>query len=145
MCTAFHFYFWIHCAVLCCAKSLQSCLTLCDPMAYSLPGSSVHGILQAIVLEWVVMHSFRGSSQPRDPTHIFYVSGSLLLVPPGKPLYTLQPPKFLVTSPYIWSPSSISPSPPSLPPPSPFTLATHTLFSVSMCLVCLIFFFFFAF
>ena len=37
------------------AKSLQSCLTLCDPMDCSLPGSSVHGILQARILEWVVM------------------------------------------------------------------------------------------
>ena len=35
-----------------CAKSLQSCLTLCDPMARSPPGSSVHGILQARMLEW---------------------------------------------------------------------------------------------
>jgi len=35
------------------AKSLQSCPTLCDPMDYSLPGSSVHGILQARILEWV--------------------------------------------------------------------------------------------
>ena len=34
------------------AKSLQSCLTLCDPMDSSLPGSSIHGILQARVLEW---------------------------------------------------------------------------------------------
>ena len=37
------------------AKSLQSCLTLCDPMDYSLPGSSVHGILHARILEWVAM------------------------------------------------------------------------------------------
>ena len=44
-----------------CAKSLQSCLTLC-PMDYSLPGSSVHGILQARIQEWVVMPSSRGSS-----------------------------------------------------------------------------------
>ena len=34
------------------AKSLQSCLTLCDPMDWSLPGSSIHGIFQARVLEW---------------------------------------------------------------------------------------------
>ena len=34
------------------AKSLQSCLTLCDPMDCSLPGSSIHGIFQATVLEW---------------------------------------------------------------------------------------------
>ena len=37
------------------AKSLQSCPTLCDPMDCSLPGSSVHGILQARVLEWVAI------------------------------------------------------------------------------------------
>ena len=42
-----------HCCCCCCAaKSLQSCLTLCDPMDCSLPGLSVHGILQARTLEW---------------------------------------------------------------------------------------------
>ena len=46
------------------AKSLQSCPTLCDPMDCSLPDSSVHGILQAKILEWVAMPSSRGSSQP---------------------------------------------------------------------------------
>ena len=44
------------------AKSLQSCPTLCDLMDHSLPGSSVHGILQAQILEWVAMPSSRGSS-----------------------------------------------------------------------------------
>ena len=44
------------------AKSLQSCLTLWDPMDYSLPGSSVHGILQTRMLEWVAMPSSRESS-----------------------------------------------------------------------------------
>ena len=48
------------------AKSLQSCPTLCDPMDCSPPGSSVRGILQARILEWVAMPSSRGSSQPRD-------------------------------------------------------------------------------
>ena len=43
-------------------KSLQLCLTLCDPMDCSLLGSSVHGILQARILEWVAMPSCRGSS-----------------------------------------------------------------------------------
>ena len=43
----------------------QSCLTLSDPMDYSLPGSSTHGIFQARVLEWVVIAFSRGSSQPR--------------------------------------------------------------------------------
>ena len=44
------------------AKLLQSCLILCDPMDCSLPGSSVLGILQARILEWVAMPSSRGSS-----------------------------------------------------------------------------------
>ena len=43
----------------------QSCLTLCDPMDCSLPGSSVHGIYQAIVLEWIAISFSRGSSWPR--------------------------------------------------------------------------------
>ena len=45
------------------SKSLQLCSTLCNPMDCSLPGSSVHGILQAGILEWVAMHFSRGSSQ----------------------------------------------------------------------------------
>ena len=45
-----------------CAKSLQLCLTLCDPMDRNPPGSSVLGILQARILEWVDMPSSRGSS-----------------------------------------------------------------------------------
>ena len=45
-----------------CAKSLQSCLTLCDPMDCSLPGFSAHGILQAVILEWVATSPSRGSS-----------------------------------------------------------------------------------
>ena len=39
------------------AQALQLCLTLCDPMDYSPPGSSVHGILQARILEWIAMPS----------------------------------------------------------------------------------------
>ena len=57
-----------------CAKSLQSCPTLCDTMDYSLPDSSVHGILQARILEWVAMSSSRGSSQSRRQTHVSYNS-----------------------------------------------------------------------
>ena len=48
----------------------QSCPTLCDPMDCSLPGSSVHGIFQAIVLEWIAISFSRGSSQPRDQTRV---------------------------------------------------------------------------
>ena len=50
------------------AKSLQSCLTLWDLMDCSPPGSSVHGILQARILEWVAIPSSRGSSHLRDRT-----------------------------------------------------------------------------
>ena len=46
----------------------HSCLTLCDPMDYSLPGSSVHGIFQARILEWVAISYSWGSAQPRDQT-----------------------------------------------------------------------------
>ena len=56
-----------------CAKSLQSCLTHCDPMDCSPPGSSVHGILQARILEWVAMPSSRGPSRPRDRISICIV------------------------------------------------------------------------
>ena len=52
------------------AKSLQLCPTLCNPMDYSPQGSSVHGILQASIPEWVPMLSSRGSSPPRDQTRI---------------------------------------------------------------------------
>ena len=52
---------------LCCAKSLQLCPTFCNPMDCSPPGSSVHGILQARILEWVAVPSSRGSSWPRNP------------------------------------------------------------------------------
>ena len=76
------------------AKSLQTCLTLCNPMDCSLPGSPVHGILQARILEWLAMLSFRGSSQPRYQTHIscllHWQTGSLPLTPPGKPSSTLM-------------------------------------------------------
>ena len=50
---------------MCCVMLLQSCLTLCDPMDCSPPGSSVHGILQARIMEWIARPSSRGSSWPR--------------------------------------------------------------------------------
>ena len=48
----------------------QPCLTLHDPVDCSLPGSSVHGVLQARILGWVAIPFSRGSSQPRDPTQV---------------------------------------------------------------------------
>ena len=54
----------------------QSCPTPCNPMNYSPPGSSVHGIFQARILEWVAVSFSRGSSQPRDRTCISHIAGS---------------------------------------------------------------------
>ena len=60
--------------LLCVCLAAQSCLCLCDPMDYSPPGSSVHGILQARILEWIAISFSRGSSRLRDQTHMSYVS-----------------------------------------------------------------------
>ena len=56
----------------------QSCPTLCNPMDCSIAGSSFHGILQARVLEWVAISFSRGSSWPRDLTHISCISRQIL-------------------------------------------------------------------
>ena len=56
---------WYMCV---CAKLLQLCPTLFDPMDCSPPGSSLHGILQETILEWVAMPSSKGTSQSRDRT-----------------------------------------------------------------------------
>ena len=87
---------YLHCraglslvAAVCCA---QSCLTLCDPMDWSPPGSSVHGILQARILEWGATPSSRGSSQSRNQTCIsciFCMAGKFFTAEPlGKPLFS---------------------------------------------------------
>ena len=60
----------------------QLCLTLCNPVDCSLPGSSVIGTFQARTLEWVAISFSRGSSRPRDRTRVF---GFFTTVPPGKP------------------------------------------------------------
>ena len=56
------------------AQPLHLCPSLCDPMDCSLPGSSVHGIFQTRILEWVAIPSSRGSSRLKDWTFISYVS-----------------------------------------------------------------------
>ena len=53
----------------------QSCSTLCNPMDCSLPGFSVHGILQARILEWITISFSRGSSQARDQTRVSHIGG----------------------------------------------------------------------
>ena len=58
----------------------QLCPTLCDPMDCSLPGSSVHGILQARILKWVAISFSRGSSQLRDWTWVSHTAGRLFTI-----------------------------------------------------------------
>ena len=84
------------------AKLLQLCLTLCNPVDCCPPASSLHGILQARILEWVAMPSSRGSSWARDWTRVSYCLllwqvGSLPLVPPGKPCQGNSPHKLIVS------------------------------------------------
>ena len=71
-----------------CGKSLQLCLTICNTMDCSTPGSFVQGILQARILEWVAMPFSIGSFRPRDLTHIscllHWPAGPLPLATPGK-------------------------------------------------------------
>ena len=57
-----------------CVLVAQLCLTLCDPMDCSLPSSSVHGLLQARLLEWVLIPFSRGSSWLRDWTWVFHIA-----------------------------------------------------------------------
>ena len=57
------------------SKVAQSCLTLCNPVDCSLPGSSIHEILQAKILEWVAISFSRGSSWTRDWTQVSHIAG----------------------------------------------------------------------
>ena len=87
-----------------CVRSLQSCPTLCDPVDCSPAGSSVQGILQARVLEWVAVPSSRGSSSPRDRTCIScIVDGFFSTEPQGKPWHDPKE-KSSVTFDISWEP-----------------------------------------
>ena len=61
-------------------KVAQLCLIPCDPMSGSLPGSSVHGILQARMLVWVAIPFSRGSSQLRDQTQVSCIAGGFFTI-----------------------------------------------------------------
>ena len=75
------------------AKSLQSCPTLCNSMDYSPPDSSVHGILQERILEWVAIPFSRGPSQPKQVSNpcllglLHWQASPLPLSPPGTGQY----------------------------------------------------------
>ena len=88
------------CVCVCaCAQSLQSCPNLCNPMDYSPPGSSIHGILQARILECIFMSSSRRSSQPRSNLCLLnLLHCSWILYPlsqPGSPLENIVEPKYI--------------------------------------------------
>ena len=65
----------MYCVCVCVCAQLLSCVQLFAIPWGNLPGSSVHGILQARILEWVAISYSRGSSQPRDQTHVSCASG----------------------------------------------------------------------
>ena len=75
----------------------QSCLTLCNPMDSSPPGSSSHGILQAKILEWIVIPFCRGSSQSWDQTQVFCISGRLFSI-----RATREAPIYLIIKGIFW-------------------------------------------
>ena len=72
----------IICFILLCCYCLidKKCPYFCDPMDYSLPGSSIHGISQARILEWVAISFSRGSSWPRDWTQVSCIASRLLTI-----------------------------------------------------------------
>ena len=79
--SAIDFYFnSIVINILLCVLVTQLCLTLCDPKDSILPGSSVCGILQARILEWVAIPSFRGSSRPKDGPQVSCIAGGFLII-----------------------------------------------------------------
>ena len=70
--------FGVKCAVMC--RVAQSYPPLCDPVDCNLPGSSVHGVLRARILERVAMPSSRGSSRPRDRTQVSCIAGGFFTI-----------------------------------------------------------------
>ena len=79
---------YYYCPLIMCVFSHKSCPTLLDPMDYSPPGSSVHGIFQARILEWVDISFSRGFSRSSDRTWVSCIADRLFFTaePPGKPL-----------------------------------------------------------
>ena len=80
---------------MCVCVRTQSCPTLCDPVDCSPPESTVHGILQARILEWVAISFSRGSSQLGDRTQVSCFGWWILYIePPGKPPFKKLTPDF---------------------------------------------------
>ena len=100
-----------------CVLVTQSCLTLCDPVDCSPPGSSVHGIFQARVLEWIAISFSRGSFNPGiEPGSPELKADSLPPEPPGKPPFTVD------SYSYIFQTHSKKQTEPVFLPPTHFTV-----------------------
>ena len=84
-----------HC---CCCSITQSCPTPCDPTDCSLPGSSIHGIFQARILERVAISFSRGSSRPRDRTQVSHLAGRHFTLSATREAYKKQGRGFLKTN-----------------------------------------------
>ena len=81
----------------------QSCPTLCDPMDCSLQGSSAHGILQAGILEWVVIPFSRGSSLPRDQTSVSCIADRFFTVWATREALRVLKDIFIIYIPLYWA------------------------------------------
>ena len=84
LCMYIYTHMHTHVSIYVCTQTLpicaQACPTLCDPVDCSLPGCSVHGILQAIILEWLAVSFSRVSSQLRDGTQVSCIAGIFFTV-----------------------------------------------------------------
>ena len=123
----------------------ESCLTLSDPMDYSPPGSTVHGIPWARTLGWAVITLSRGSSPSKDQNHVSCVAGRFFTMePPGKATALSRPSLLSSCLPHsqasqIWSSSVSSLSLPCLPWrcfPAPWTMLSNPSQPLSSPLTC---------
>ena len=87
----------------------QSCPILCDPMDCSIPGSSVQGIFQARVLEWVPLSFIKGTSRPRDQTQVSHIAGRRFTSEPSGKIFTHKIHEYLAIALGFYNPWLISP------------------------------------
>ena len=108
-----------------CLLVTRSCPTLCDPMDCTQPGSSVHGILQARILEWVAISSSRDLPNPGiEPRSPVLQVNSLPSEPPGK--------SFRICHGYVYLPDFHASYFPSFPPLSPLPLSVSVSLGISV-------------
>ena len=97
------------------AQLLRFCLTLCNPMDYSTLGSSIHGILQGRILDWVAISYSKGSSQPRDQTRVSCIVGRFFTTEPPAAAAAAAAANSLQPCPILCDPIDGSPPGPAVP------------------------------